>query len=310
MIDIRLVEHFVLLMTHGSLTRAEAESGVPKATLSRQIARLEAELGMPLFVRTPRRMVPTEAAQTYLLHCRQVLAELGAGLDQARVAVQNLAEGLSGDLRVLTSNYFSTSFVCQVLKAFAERHPQVSCHLDLAGDGLQDLPEGVDCYVCTHLPRHPHLVAKRLGRLAYGLFASPRYLRQHGLPAQPDELKRHRSIWLDSPGATPVWSLMSREGACEVPLTQPTTTNDPWVQKTFALDGFGIALLPDYFCRPELETGALLPVLPDWRPRPMPVYGVYPKQRAVGKKLAALLEVMTDCFARIDTLQVYAGRRR
>jgi DNA-binding transcriptional LysR family regulator len=102
---------------------------------------------------------------------------------------------------------------------------------------------------------------------------------------------------------------MSSERSCEVALAQPTTTNDPWVLKTFALDGFGIALLPDYFCRPELETGALVPVLPAWRPRPMPVYGVYPQQRAVGKKLAALLEVMEDCFARIDTLQVYVGQR-
>jgi len=308
MLDLRLVETFVLLMDAGSLTRAEALSGIPKATLSRQLAKLEHDLGTQLFLRSNRRMAPTEAAKTFLLHSRHVLDEVSAGLDQARVAVQNLAEGIAGDVRVLTSNYFSTSFVCQVMRAFAQRHPQVRCHVDLVGDRLEALPEAVDCYVCTHLPSQANVVAKRLGRLNYRLFASPRYLRQHGMPAHPRELHRHQAILLEEPGADPVWPLMARDGNYDVAPAQPTTTNDPWVLKTFAIDGFGIALLPDYFCRPEQEAGSLVPVLPDWRPKPMPVYCVYRKQRYPGKKLRALLEVMDDSFAKIETLQVYVGR--
>lgn len=308
MIDLRLVETFVLLMDAGSLTRAEALSGIPKATLSRQLAKLEHELGTQLFLRSNRRMAPTEAAKTFLHHSRHVLDDVSAGLDQARVAVQNLAEGIAGDVRVLTSNYFSTSFVCQVMRAFAQRHPQVRCHIDLVGDRLEALPEAVDCYVCTHLPSQANVVAKRLGRLNYRLFASPRYLRQHGTPAHPRELHRHQAILLDAPGADPVWHLMAREGNYDLAPEQPTTTNDPWVLKTFAIDGFGIALLPDYFTRPEQEAGSLVPILPDWRPKPMPVYCVYPKQRYPGKKLRALLEVMDDSFAKIETLQVYVGR--
>lgn len=308
MLDLRLVETFVLLMDAGSLTRAEALSGIPKATLSRQLAKLEHELGTQLFLRSNRRMAPTEAAKTFLLHGRQVLDEVSAGLDQARVAVQNLAEGIAGDVRVLTSNYFSTSFVCQVMRAFAQRHPQVRCHVELVGDRLEALPEAVDCYVCTHLPSQANVVAKRLGRLNYHLFASPRYLRQHGMPTHPRELHRHQAILLDEPGADPVWHLMAREGNYDLAPAQPTTTNDPWVLKTFAIDGFGIALLPDYFCRPEQEAGSLVPVLPEWRPKPMPVFCVYPKQRYLGKKLRALLDVMDECFTRIDTLQYYVGR--
>ncbi len=308
MIDLRLVETFVLLMDAGSLTRAEALSGIPKATLSRQLAKLEQELGTQLFLRGNRRMTPTEAAKTFLLHSRHVLDDVSAGLDQARIAVQNLAEGITGEVRVLTSNYFSTSFVCQVMHAFAARHPQVRCHVDLVGDRLELLPEAVDCYVCTHLPSQANVVAKRLGRLNYRLFASPRYLRQHGVPAHPRELHRHQAILLDEPGADPTWQLMAREGNYDLKPAQPTTTNDPWVLKTFAIDGFGIALLPDYFCRPEQEAGTLVPVLPEWRPKPMPVFCVYPKQRYLGKKLRALLDVMDECFTRIDTLQYYVGR--
>ncbi len=308
MLDLKLVESFVLLMDSGSLTRAEALSGIPKATLSRQLAKLEQALGTQLFLRGHRRMTPTEAARTFLHHSRHLLDEMSAGLDQARVAVQNLADGIGGDVRVLTSNYFSTSFVCQVMRAFVQRHPQVNCHVDLVGDRVEALPEAVDCYVCTHLPAQANVVAKRLGRLNYRLFASPRYLRQHGMPAHPHDLHRHQAIMLDELGSDLSWHLMAREGNYDLTPAHPTTTNDPWVLKTFAIDGFGIALLPDYFTRPEQEAGTLVPVLPEWRPKPMPVYCVYPKQRYLGKKLRALLEVMDECFTKIDTLQVYVGR--
>lgn len=308
MIDIRLVEHFVLLMDCGTLTRAEAQSGVPKATLSRQITRLEGELGMQLFLRTSRRMVPTEAGKTYHQHARQLLDDLGANLEQARVAVQNLAEGITGDLHVLTSNYFSTSFVCQVVRAYAARHPQVVCHVQLVGERVPQLPDPMDCYVCTHLPEHANLVARRLGRLAYRLYASPRYLRQHGAPARPQELHRHQILWLDEPDADGAWHLMSAAGQFDFHPHRPTSTNDLWVLKTFAIDALGIALLPDYFAQPEVEAGALVPLLPDWRPKPLAVYCVYQKQRDVSKKLRAFIDLMTERFAHIGSQQYYVGR--
>lgn len=307
MIDLKLVESFILVMRSGSLTRAEDMSGVPKATLSRQIAKLEEILGVQLFLRSPRRITPTESGKTFYAHCERMVAEANASLETAQTAVQNLSEGVRGDLYVVTNNQFSTSFVCHVIRLFLERYPNVTCHLDLTSDDVFSIADDVDCYVCTQLPDHPNLVGKLLGKLTYRLFASPSYLLQHGTPATPGELARHKGIVLSQSDQDQTWHLQSQEGSYDYRPPAIVTTNDYWVMKTFAIDGVGIAMLPDFFTRPEFDAGALRTILPDWHPAPIPVYCLYQKQRYMGKKLRALIDLMIECFQHIDSYQCYVG---
>ncbi|RQO36411.1 LysR family transcriptional regulator [Herminiimonas sp. KBW02] len=307
MMDIKLIESFVLLMRHGSLGRAENVGGIPKTTISRQIAKLEEILGVQLFLRSTRRIAPTEAGTAFYAHCEQILAELNAGIATAQTDVQNLSAGLRGDLYMLTNSHLGTSFVSRVLGLYLDSYPNVTCHLDLVGEDIASIPDNVDCYVCSRPPNQPNLVAKLLGYLTYRLYASPDYLRRHGTPTRPEDLEHHPRIILTTAPHGGRWHLHKQGASCDSQPRTIVTTNDYWITKTFAIDGYGIVLLPDFFTRPEIDAGILSAVLPDWHADKVPVYCVYQQQRYMGRKLRALVDLMAESFILIESFQKYVG---
>ncbi|HTJ95328.1 MAG TPA: LysR family transcriptional regulator [Pararobbsia sp.] len=305
MTDLKRIEAFVLVMKHGSLAEAENRSGIPKATLSRHLLRLEEELGAQLFLRTGRRPVPTQAAHTLFTHCVRLLADLNAGLDEARAVVQALSDGMRGELTVATTSHFSTSFVSQIQGKYLQRHPGMICNLYVMPEPIATFDEQIDCYICSDPPDHPNLVTRQIGRVSYRLFASPAYLIEHGLPSVPDDLAGHRGVLLQQTlKATPI-VLHSNDTAHTCRFDKVAATNDYWVMKSMAVDGNGIVLLPDYFAQPEVAAGLLSPVLPAWSGAPVAVYCAYQKQRYMAKKLRAFIDLATASFAKIDALQYY-----
>ena len=308
MIDVKRIESFVLVMRCGSLAQAERKAGVPRATLSRQIAKLEETLDVQLFLRSAQRMVPTEAGRTYYAHCERLLAQVDAGLTAAQADVQNLAEGLRGDLTISTQAYLSTSFVSQVVGLYLERYPNVVCHLNLVGGELVTVADNIDCHVCTEPPDQSNLVGKLLGKVTYRLFASPDYLRRNGDPTTVRELEFHKGVMLVDAARGNPWRLRSGTGVDYYRPRVVLSSNDYWIVKTFAIDGCGIALLPDFFVRPELDSGALRPLLPDWHSDKIPVYCVYQKHRYMSRKLRAFVDLMAASFKQIDSFHRYVGK--
>lgn len=307
-IDLALVEAFVLVARSGSLTKAESLSGVSKATLSRQLTRLEKLLGAQLLMRSPRRITLTEAGRAYFARCEGLLNEVTGRLEAASTEIHELTTGVSGSLSLLSDTQFSTSFVCHVVKLFLESHPNVRCQLDVANGFHAPQVGDVDCYVCSEPPDAPNLVAKLLGRLNYGLYASPQYLARHGTPQAPDELARHQSIVMKEPSGSSSQVLLVSGGSSHAFSPEPAfQTNDHWVMKTFCIDGLGIALLPAFFVRPEVEQGVLVPVLPQWQPEPRRIYCAYQRQRYMGQKLRDFFDLMARCVVDIDSYNVYVG---
>ncbi len=309
-LDVKLVEAFALIMRTGSLTKAETLGGQSKATLSRQLLKLEQTLGTQLLTRTSRSVVPTEAGRAFYAHCEGLLSEVSGRLEAAQTEIQELTTGASGALSLLSDNEFSTTFVCHVARLFLERHPNVHCRLDVAGRSRAPAVEEVDCYICGDPPELPNLVGKLLGRLGYGLYASPGYLARRGTPNSPLDLALHQSIVMtDAAAAEPV-ELLS-EAATQPYVPRPNiTTNDYWVMKTFCIDGFGIALLPDFFAQPEVKGNILQPVLPMWKPEKRRIYCAYQRQRFMGRKLRAFVDLMAECVADIESYNFYLGTAR
>ncbi|SEJ27231.1 MULTISPECIES: LysR family transcriptional regulator [unclassified Variovorax] len=307
-IDLALVEAFVLVATSGSLTRAESLSGTSKATLSRQLVRLEELLGAQLLMRGSRRITLTEAGRAFFSRAEGLLDEVTGRLEAASTEIHELTTGVSGSLSLLSDTQFSTSFVCHVVKLFLESHPNVRCQLDVANGFHAARIADVDCYVCSEPPDAPNLVAKLLGRLNYGLYASPQYLARHGTPSLPQELARHQSIVMKAPSSGGAQVLLVSGAQSFAFRPEPAfETNDHWVMKTFCIDGLGIALLPAFFVKPEVAQGVLAPVLPAWQPEPRRIYCAYQRQRYMGQKLRAFVDLMARCVVDIDSYNYYVG---
>ncbi|NML32363.1 LysR family transcriptional regulator [Paraburkholderia antibiotica] len=307
-LDFRLVMAFSLVMRTGSLTQAEAISGISKATLSRQLQGLEEALGATLFNRRARGMSPTEAGRAFHAHCEHILADVSGRLEQARVQLQELSSGIGGELSIKADSEFSTNFASHVAKLFVARHPNVRLNLDVTGLPGCASAEDVDCYICAEPPDMPNLVGKLLGRISYGLYASPSYLKRKGDLVTPLDATRHDCIVIRAASGEKCPVVLHSENGSQPYLPRVTvTTNDHWVMKTFCIDGFGIALLPDFFVQPELNCQLLVPVLPQWKPEHRRVYCAYQKQRYAGKKLRHLITLMEDCIEDIGSCGGYVG---
>lgn len=305
--DLKLIEAFVFAMRYGSLSAAEAHSGVPKATLSRLIARLEESLGAELLLRSARGTVPTEAGRQFYERAQRMLDAVTAEYEAAAAEVQNLASDVCGELRIATPSYLSSSFVTYVASRYMQRHPNIVCRLTLVSDPVTEVSRDIDCYVASTPPVAQHMTSQLLGTLRLRLFASPGYLERHGAPSVPADLARHKALILKRHAPNVALQLSSDAGteSCVVPVA--SSTNDYWILKSMAIDGYGIAVLPEFFARPEVESGMLQPVLPSWEAPALPIYYTYHTQRQIGRKLSVLIDMMSDTFARIDELHLYVA---
>ncbi|MFM0051514.1 LysR family transcriptional regulator [Caballeronia grimmiae] len=306
-LDIKLIEAFAVIVRTCSLTKAEALTGISKSTLSRHLQRLEEDLGVELIERSSRRVVPTEAGKAFYIRCESLLLEMGGRLELARAEVQELSSGMKGRLCILAENHFTTTFVCHVTRQFLAKYSNVVCELYAAGLPSSPRVEDADCYICSEAPDLPNVIAKPVGRLSYGLYASPVYARRQGLPSEPKELVRYERIALREPEHTGQIILHSNQTSHPYISRSVIETNDYWVMKTFCVDGMGIALLPDYFVQPEIRHGSLIPVLPDWKPEMRRILCAYHRQRYGSNKLKTFIDLVAQSVVDIPTFNNYVA---
>lgn len=306
-IEIKHIEAFALIMRTGSLRKAETIAGTSKATLSRQLQRLEERLGVQLLVRGSRKVIPTDEGRAFHAHCEALLSVITARVEAATTEAQEMSSGGRGRLCILSDNQFITTFVSHVARMYLEKYPNVECELHVSGRVDSPPIEDVDCFVCSEAPDLPNLVGKLVGRLSYGLYASPAYLRRHGMPEGPQQLGDHKSIRLRQ--AHLITSTVLHSHSSSHPYTSRASlqTNDYWVMKTFCVDGMGIALLPDFFAQPEVKTGSLIAVLPDWKPNRSRVVCAYQRQRYMSKKLRAFIDLVAKSISDIESFNTYVA---
>ena len=306
-VELKLLEAFASIMRAGSLTKAETQTGVAKATLSRSLQRLEEELGVQLLVRSARKIKPTEAGLTLHAHCESMLTDLSGRWEAARNEVQELTQGGKGLLKVLSDNHFTTTYVCHVIKLFMEAHPDTLCELDAAERADAPRLDDVDCYICAVAPDAPDVIAKLVGRLSFGLYASPKYIARFGMPKEPKDLTSHNSIVMRHSEFSERVILHSDAASHKHVSRIAVRTNDYWLMKTFCFDGAGVALLPDFFAEPEVKNGGLVRVLPAWKPEQRKIYCAYQRTRYSSKKLRDFVDLLTKSMEDIGHLNVYVG---
>jgi DNA-binding transcriptional LysR family regulator len=246
---------FVEVVGCSSISRAGAELGLPRATVSRKLAALEERLGVRLVQRTTRSMKVTEQGQLLYRHAELVL-------DAARLAeasVRAPAEGPSGTVRASIPP-MTGGGLPDVLADFVRAHPQVKLHAHVSNRRVDLHHEGFDVAIRATGALDPGLVSRTLARVNLVGVASPTYLATHGAPASLRDLREHRCLmgFDRDERAQTHWQLQAKK----VAVTGSTFANDPHLVLRMALRGLGIALLPATLVAAALARGELLSVLP------------------------------------------------
>ena len=215
---------FACVMEAGSFSRAAQRCGLPKSTVSRRIAALEAGLGERLLTRTTRQLAITEFGERILDHARRLLEETEA----APALAQHRQAAPRGTLRVSLPPDFDELNLAALLPGFVAGHPEVRVELDLSPRRADLVAERFDLAVrvAARLPDDATLVARRIADLGHGLYASPGYLGRAGRPASPQELSAHTGLRLiASGGEVQPWRLASGAERCEVLPSGPLAAN-------------------------------------------------------------------------------------
>jgi DNA-binding transcriptional LysR family regulator len=239
-----------------SLSRAAAELGVPRATVSRRLARLEERLGTRLLRRTTRSLVLTDAGEAFYRHARIVLD----AVDTAEASVSRRDDAIRGDLRVSVPPIVDDGLYA-LIEDFARKHPALRVHMHFSS-GLVDLRRGgFDVAIRASSTVEPGLVARTIQRQKVILVAAPSYLAEHGTPRHRRDLKDHRCLMGFGANDLPQTHWPVAGGGTQH-VQGWFFSNEIRMLLHAALRGVGIALMPSTFVATFLERGRLVHVLP------------------------------------------------
>lgn len=278
---------FIRTAHSGSLSRAGRELGLSQPSISRILARLEAEVGARLLVRTTRAVTLTEAGVDYLARIEPLLS----GLEEADHAARGTGE-LRGLLRVTVSSSFGVREVIPRLPKFLERHPALRIDLGV-NDQRQDLVvEGVDVALRLGSLPDSSAIARKLAEAPRVLAASPAYLKRRGRPREPGDLASH--LVIIGPGATApnAWTFTKNDQRVSVRVQGQVSTAANEGAVAAAAAGLGITLTSLWGCRAEIERGDLIRIIEDWAMEPVEVHALFAPGRAASPAARAFIDYL------------------
>ncbi|MGC4094500.1 MAG: LysR substrate-binding domain-containing protein [Polyangiaceae bacterium] len=290
---------FVSLVEGKSLSAAARAQRLSLPAVSRQLLALERELGVQLVVRSTRRLHVTEAGQRWYEHCRRVLREIEAARQDVRGD-----SAVHGRLVVSASLTFGSHVIVPRLAKLAEQHPRLTIDLRLEDQLVDLVAEGVDLAVRAGSPPPDSsaFIAHAIFSMQRVLVAAPRWLRKHGTPREPLQLAEHECLIQVTPAGTAVpWSLRSSER--EAPLTVEVRgrlrTNSPSALRDLAIEGAGVAYLPDWVVKESLAGGTLRRVLPQWASSPITAWAVHRADLRGAPRLKAFIAALPKSAAEL-----------
>lgn len=280
---------FTRVVETGNFSRAATALNMPKTTVTNMVQALEAHLHTTLLNRTTRRVMLTTDGALYYERASQILSEIEE-LDGSMSSAQVQP---SGRLRVEMAGVFADLVVIPHLCEFYQRYPQIRLDLGV-GDRLVDyIAENVDCALRVGTLRDQSLIARKVGELKFETFASPLYIESFGMPQQPEDLENgHHSVGYFNATTGQIMPISFDNGLRSVEITPNyvVSVNDSRTYLNAALAGMGMVQLPVFMVEDALARGELVPVLPEWRREPMPIYVVYPQTRHVTNKVRVFVD--------------------
>ncbi|AYN22802.1 LysR family transcriptional regulator [Alcaligenes aquatilis] len=279
---------FVQVAEVRSFVAAGRLLGVSASAVGKSVARLEEKLGVRLFHRSTRSVSLTAEGSLFLERSRRILAEIEA-------AEQELSQATTmphGRLRV--SLPLVSSLVLPVLGEFMREYPEIELDLDFSDRLVDVIEEGFDAVVRTGDPTDSRLSARRLGSFRSMLVASSDYLARQGIPQVPTDLLEHSCLHYRFPNSGKLEPWVLRRAADETELTLPTSMicNNIETRVCFALQGLGIAYLPEFSIREPLADGRLQTVLADHAQRTGVFYILWPASKHPSPKVRVFVDFL------------------
>lgn len=286
---------FAILVEEGSLAGAGRKLCLPRSTISRRLAALEADLGVQLIRRSTRSFSVSDLGQEFYLHCRAMLAEAEAGRD---LILRQSAEP-QGRIRVACPSSLLQYQLAPVVAAFLRDYPKAVVLLESTNRAVDLLREGFDIAIRVRFEplEESGLMLRRFGSEDQHLVCAPSCL-ESALPQDPEALTGLPSLSWHPEAASHYWDLIGPGGEMRRHYHHPRfATQDMAALLAAALAGVGVVQLPGAIVRPHLASGALVELLPQWRPKSGVAHAIYPSRRGL---LPVVRKFLDYCAAHLS----------
>ncbi|ADM96870.1 LysR family transcriptional regulator [Dickeya dadantii] len=292
--QVQAMRVFVRIVEAESFSRAAEKLGLPRATVSQTLKRLELRLGVRLLQRTTRQVQVTDEGMLYYQRCVQLLAEI----EETDALFSRQRQQPSGRVRIDMPHSLARQVVIPSLPEFYRRYPQISLVLSANDSAINVMREGVDCVLRAWQVDDDSLVARSLPSLPQVTCASAAYCAEFGVPDTLEALMSHRMVGYFSLRTSHRYPLEFMQQGQIITRTLPSLVEingaDAYIAACQA--GMGIIQAPRYGLVPLLSSGELVEILPQLPPPDMPLYVMYPSGRFLAPRIRVVIEWLAQCF--------------
>lgn len=285
---------FVKVVESGSFTRAADALGIPKARVSQRISDLETALGIRLLNRTTRALHLTDDGQAYFDKCQALVQQV----DELESALKGGRAVPIGRLRVDALASVARWVIAPRLHEFQALYPGIELRLGGSDRISHLLEDGIDCVIRGGQLQDSTMIARHLGDVRIGLYASPSFLAGSRAIQSPGDLADVRRLsWFSGSDRDPFsWELESGPETRIVDLATGVRFDDPDVAIAACMGGSGVCPGAPFAVRQLVMAGALVPVLPQWHFPPRPINVIYPSSRHLSARVRGFVDWVVALF--------------
>ena len=286
---LRAIRLFVRLADLGSFTRVAEQTNSSKSMISKEIGRLENDLGARLLHRSTRNVQLTHVGEGYLQRAREILEKL----DDADSFVQNLQQNPRGKLKINAPMALGITDLSTLFADFMRAYPDIELDIHLGDENVDLVEQGFDLgFRASSLPIDSSYVGRPLIRFKYRVCVGTEYLNDHPAINLPQDLKEHNCFVYSYFQGKNVWPI--EDG---VAVQGTLRVNSTIFMMEAIRKGQGVGFIPDFVCREALEKGEVVEVLANSKKPYLTLYALYPARHFVPSKLVQCIEYLEQWFA-------------
>lgn len=296
------IRAFTKVVDHGGFAAAARELRLSRSVVSKYVIELEQELGVQLLHRTTRSASPTANGLVYYERCTAILADL----EEADIAVTRLQAEPRGLLRVNAPMSFGTLHLGSAIADFMGTYPDLTIQLVLGDQMIDVVQEGFDVTLRIAELASSSLIARMIAPAARVICAAPGYLKAHGTPRHPNDLRQHNCLTYGHLATGNQWKLTGPDGEHWIQAVGSLCANNAEILCDAAVKGQGIALLPTFIAGAALRDRKLRIILSDYKAPALSLYAVYPPTRHLSVKVRMFIDFLVERFGKEQPWN-YAG---
>jgi DNA-binding transcriptional LysR family regulator len=290
---IQAIRLFVRVVDLGSFSKAAAEMGMGQPAATKQVSRMEAQLGARLLHRSTQGVTPTEIGLLYYDKCKLIAHHV----QEAESVAALMQTQLQGALRINTSVAFGRRVLAPLVMQFMRMNPQVRIDLNCEDRYVNMIEQGVDVAVRMGPLADSTLGARYLGLNPWVVVASPDYLARQGTPQSPQALAEHQALIYSSVQGDARWHFNQGNGqTLSVAVRGNLRSNNLSSLMEAARQSFGVAALPRYVAHASVVNGSLVSVLDAWQLPQQEIHAVFPSPRMVPVKVTQFVAWLQGQF--------------